>query len=185
MAWIETIDEDDASGSLRAVYDHVASSRGKVANILKVHSLRPDTLQAHHDLYRELLFARTDLSRAERELIAVVVSDANDCAYCVEHHRAALNAYWSDDDRIDAVLQEDAEDVLSEREQALVTYARALTTAPGAMQEADVDALRAAGLSDTAILDTAMVTSYFNFVNRMALGLGVNFTPEEVEGYEY
>jgi uncharacterized peroxidase-related enzyme len=184
MAWIETIDEDDASESLRAVYDRVASSRGKVANILKVHSLRPKTLQAHHDLYRELLFARTDLSRAERELIAVVVSDANDCAYCVEHHRAALNAYW-DNDRIDAVLQGEDKDVLSEREQALAAYARALTTAPSAVTEDDVAALRDKGLSDTAILDTAMVTSYFNFVNRMALGLGVNFTPEEVEGYAY
>lgn len=185
MAWIETIDEDDASRALKAVYDHVSTTRGKAANIMKVHSLRPETMRAHHDLYRELLFARTDLSRAERELIAVVVSGANDCAYCVEHHRAALNAYWDDDERIDTVLQGDGEEVLSEREQALVAYARALTTAPGAVTQDDIAALRDRDLSDTAILDTAMVTSYFNFVNRMALGLGVNFTPEEVEGYEY
>lgn len=185
MAWIETIDEDDATGPLKAAYERIASSRGKVANIMKIHSLRPETMQVHTDLYKELLFARTDLSRAERELIAVVVSDANDCAYCVAHHRPALNAYWKDDERIDAVLADDPAADLSERQQALVTYSRALTHRPGAMTNADVEALRNAGLSDTAILDTAMVASYFNFVNRMALGLGVEFTPGEAEGYEY
>ena len=186
MAWIETIDEDDASGSLKTVYDRVSSTRSKVANIMKVHSLRPETMQVHHDLYREFLFARTDLSRAERELIAVVVSDANDCAYCVAHHRAALNAYWNDDDRIDAVLLGDADAAaLSDRKHALIAYSRALTTDPGSITEADVAALRDAGLSDTAILDTALVASYFNFVNRTALGLGVDFTPEEATGYEY
>ncbi len=186
MAWIETIDEDDATDALADVYERIGSTRGKVANIMKVHSLRPDTMQAHSDLYRTLLFARTDLSRAERELIAVVVSDANDCAYCVAHHRAALDAYWKDADRIDAVLNRDAKAAaLSEREQALVSYSRLLTTAPNSVTEAHVDELRDAGLSDQAILDTALVASYFNFVNRTALGLGVSFTPEEAKGYSY
>ena len=52
------------------------------------------------------------------------------------------------------------------------------------MTESDLGELRAVGLSDKDILDLALVTAYFNFVNRIALGLGVDFTPEELTGYK-
>lgn len=74
---------------------------------------------------------------------------------------------------------------LSERESALVRYALTLTRTPTAVDREDVEALRRAGLSDEEILQANMITSYFNFVNRIAEGLGVDAPPEEVEGYQY
>ncbi|MCA9675129.1 MAG: carboxymuconolactone decarboxylase family protein [Myxococcales bacterium] len=81
MADIRTIDEADAQGALAALYRRLADPRGRVANILKVQSLSPATLEAHYALYRALMFGPGPLSRAQRELIAVAVSDVNRCHY--------------------------------------------------------------------------------------------------------
>lgn len=74
---------------------------------------------------------------------------------------------------------------LSWRETAMLEYALKLTRAPETMAEADMAALRAQGLEDGDVLDLNLITSYFNFVNRIALGLGVDVSPEEVWGYRY
>lgn len=81
MSWIKVIDEEKAEGALREVYAEIASTHGRVANILKVHSLHPQALTTHLALYRELMFGRSELTRAEREMIAVTVSVANSCHY--------------------------------------------------------------------------------------------------------
>jgi alkylhydroperoxidase family enzyme len=81
MAWIRVIDEPDADGELREAYGRVSSARGRVANILKVHSLSPATMTGHLGLYRQVMFGRSELSRRERETIAVAVSAANACHY--------------------------------------------------------------------------------------------------------
>jgi alkylhydroperoxidase family enzyme len=81
MAFIRTIPESEAVGDVAEVYSALADARGRVANILKVESLAPPALRAHYALYRQLMFARGPLARPERELIAVVVSHANDCEY--------------------------------------------------------------------------------------------------------
>lgn len=185
MAWIDVTHEDDASGDLAAVYDGIASARGKLSNIMRVHSLRPRAMRAHMDLYLELLFSRSGLSRAERELIATVVSATNGCAYCTRHHAEALRAYWRDEVRVAAVTRDYREAELSERERALCDYAVRLTREPAAVTEADVTRLRAAGLADRDVLDANLVTSYFNFVNRIAEGLGVELSEEEAAGYNY
>lgn len=81
MTWIKTIDLGEATGDLRAAYDAVGALRGQVANIIKVHSLKPKTMLAHLGLYRELMFGPSELSRDERETIAVAVSVTNHCHY--------------------------------------------------------------------------------------------------------
>lgn len=81
MAWIEVVDEAESDGRLREAYREVGDARGRVANILKVHSVHPEVMEAHLALYRELMFGRSPLSREERELIAVAVSVANECHY--------------------------------------------------------------------------------------------------------
>ncbi len=186
MPYIDIIDEADATGELKDAYDTIAQTRGKVANIMKIHSLHPEAMLRHMELYKTLLFGRSGLKRAERELIATVVSSINGCAYCTNHHAEALRAYWKDEDRVQSIidLQFDAA-ALSGREQAMAAYARILTQTPTAVAETDVAPMRKAGLSDRDILDVNLITSYFNFVNRIAEGLGVPFSPEEMTGYTY
>jgi uncharacterized peroxidase-related enzyme len=185
MALIDTIDEADATGDLAALYDDIISSRGKLANILKIHSLNPQVLEAHLELYDAVLFGRSPLRRAEREAIAVVVSAANGCAYCVRHHGEALNAYWKDEGRVTQLADDFRQADLDPKLEAACAFADRLTRTPDGPSEDAVDALRDAGWDDRAILDVTLVTAYFNFVNRIANALGVEFTEEEAAGYEY
>ena len=81
MAKIETIPPSRADGKLEEAYDGIASKSATVANILQVQSLDPEGLEAHYGLYRSLMFGKSPLSRVQRELIAVAVSQANACRY--------------------------------------------------------------------------------------------------------
>ena len=81
VAWIKVVPEIEASAELKAAYDHAAGSRGRVANILGIHSVSPKAMLAHLQHYRELMFGESELTRAEREMLAVAVSSANGCHY--------------------------------------------------------------------------------------------------------
>jgi uncharacterized peroxidase-related enzyme len=142
-------------------------------------------MAAHLDLYMALLFGPSALTRAERETIAVVVSVANRCEYCTAHHRAALLAHWRDENAVDQLIENPEGAELSVRGRAMVGYALKLTRSISAMLETDVAQLRDAGLTDEEILHVNMITAYFNFVNRLAEGLGVKPSPDEVDGYQY
>ena len=81
-AWIETVPENEAEGLLRELYEKEWDKQNhRVDNILKVHSLHPETLRAHLDLYRTVMYGRSAITRVEREMIGVVVSAINDCHY--------------------------------------------------------------------------------------------------------
>lgn len=183
MSWIAEIDAEEAGEKLAALYAELIEKRGKVSNILKVHSLNPDAMGNHLELYMTLMFGKSGLSRAERESIAVVVSAANDCAYCVNHHVEALRRYLKDEETLEMLASADGLETLEPRLSNIVRHADKLTSAPAAMTESDLGELRAVGLSDNDILDLTLIVSYFNFVNRIALGLGVSFSTEEMSGY--
>ncbi len=183
MSWIEEVDVSEADGKLAERYAALIEQRGKVSNILKVHSLNPEAMGNHLDLYMTLMFGKSGLSRAEREAIAVVVSAENDCDYCVGHHAEALRRYIKDDYTLSALTTADGLEALEPRLSNIVRYAEKLTSAPAAMTDSDLEELRAEGLSDKDILDLTLIVAYFNFVNRIALGLGVTYSAEEISGY--
>jgi uncharacterized peroxidase-related enzyme len=183
MAWISTVPPGEAGGELRALYDDLERKRGKIAHILEVQSLRPRALKAHIDLYMDLMFASGGISRRERELMAVTISWANNCEYCTAHHRQALAQHVRDRAFADAVSRGAMPHEATARERALASYAVKLTTHPGGCTGTDIESLRAVGLGDEEILLANLIVSYFNFVNRIALGLGVAFDEQEVAGY--
>jgi len=183
MSWIEEIEISEAEGKLAEMYAALVKKRGKVSNILKVHSLNPDAMGDHLNLYMTLMFGKSGLSRAEREAVAVVVSANNDCEYCVRHHAEALKYYIDDEETLTMLMAADGLETLEPRLSNIVRHAEKLTTAPVAMTDSDLDELRAEGLSDRDILDLTLIVSYFNFVNRIALGLGVTYSAEELSGY--
>ena len=185
MPWIRVVEESEAGDDLRKVYQQVMGSRGKISNILAVHSLQPRALQAHMDLYMTIMFGPSGLSREEREMIAVVVSSANRCSYCIQHHSAALSHYWKDDEELATFTDDFRRIDLTPKMEAILNYAFKLTTTPHTMVEADVKRLHDCGLRDEDILTVNLIVSYFSFVNRIALGLGVTFTADEVNGYKY
>jgi alkylhydroperoxidase family enzyme len=81
MAHLRLIDVDAATGRLKEEYDAAIGRAGKVFNIVKSMSLRPAVLHRSMELYKEIMFGPSGLTRQERELLAVVVSRQNDCHY--------------------------------------------------------------------------------------------------------
>ncbi len=175
MSYIDIIAEADARGELAALYKKYANPDGTVDNVLKVHSLNPPSLEAHCQLYVQACHKPGPVSRAEREMVGVVVSRINGCAYCREHHAAGLRRLLPEDRRgiADMLVRGDEADApLSDRERAMIGYASKLTRTPAEITQADIDAMRAAGLTDREILDVAQVAAYFAYANRIVLGLG-------------
>jgi len=81
MPWIRQIGDREARGLLKKLYDEARQRAGKIWNVVRLMSLRPKQLQVSMDLYREVMFGESGLSRAERELVAVIVSATNHCVY--------------------------------------------------------------------------------------------------------
>ena len=81
MPWVPTVSEDQATGPLADVYRKARERAGKVPNIAKLQSLRPETTARGFDLYCQVMDAPTGLSRRERVLIATIVSKVNGCLY--------------------------------------------------------------------------------------------------------
>ncbi len=185
MAWIQVIDEEVATGSLKELYDESKEKRGKLSNIMRIQSLNPEAMKKHMDLYLTLLFKKTSLSREDRELLAVVVSKENNCKYCMNHHGEALSYLWKDKEKVKEFIHRPETVTFSEKQKTMVNYASRLTKSPSLVTEEDIIQMRSAGFSDKEILDINLIICYFNFVNRIALGLGVSFSAEEMKGYKY
>jgi len=81
MPHIRVTEPDDATGLLASEYDAAIGRAGKIFNIVKAMSLRPETLQASMEMYKAIMFGPSSLSRAERELLATITSSVNDCHY--------------------------------------------------------------------------------------------------------
>ncbi len=81
MAFVQIVDEADATGPLARAYDAIRKRAGRVFNIVKVQSLNPKSLQGGMGLYVTIMMGESHLTRAQREMLAVVVSRVNECHY--------------------------------------------------------------------------------------------------------
>ena len=173
MAWIKEIDIEKAEGKLKEVYGRILKRTDNVANILKVHSLNPEVLEAHLNLYETVMFGESNLSRAQREMIAVVVSNANACDYWETHHGESLRIA-SEESVMDQVKKNYKTADISKAEKLMLYYAEKLTKKSYTIKKGDVEKLRTVGFSDRDIFDMNQVCAYFNYVNRISDGLGVD-----------
>ena len=186
-AWIRMLSDEEAGDDLREALALARTPHGTVDNVMRVHSLRPNTLRGHVILYRAALHDDANTLPAWlQECIASYVSVLNECPYSLANHWA--NARHLIDDaaraaRIEAALAaRRPEEVFEGRELALMRYAEKLTLRPGSMEQADVGALSEAGLDDGEILEANQIIGYFNYANRCLNGLGVA-TDGDVVGY--
>lgn len=178
ISWIRVIPYEQSEGELRRLYDLVKGASGNVDNVVKVHSLRPHTLEGHYTLYKSVLHHPDNETPAWfLETLGVYTSLSNGCDYSFTHHYEGLRRALGDDQRAEAIRaalsNARPEDVFSGKELALLQYARKLTRAPSEMSSDDFDALRDAGASDEEILEANQIIAYFNYANRVLNGLGV------------
>ena len=186
-AWIRMIEDQDADPELLEVLKLARTPHGTVDNVMRVHSLRPNTMKGHVILYRAALHDDANtLPMWLQEVIGSYVSLLNDCDYSYANHWANAKHLMGDDAKADAaetaLKERKPEDAFDGKTLALLRYAQKLTLAPGEMARNDVTALTEAGVDDGEILEANQIIGYFNYVNRCLNGLGVT-TEGDIVGY--
>lgn len=169
----ETLETD-----LQAYYDKCREKLGLVPNVLKAYALRPRKLRTFIALYNELMLGDSGLSKLEREMIAVVVSSANRCYYCLVAHGQAVRRLSGDPQLGEMLVMNWRIAELPHRQRCMLAFAWKLTTEPHAVDEADRQSLRDAGFGDEDIFDIADVAGFFNMSNRVASGIDMMPNPD-------
>ena len=161
-----------------AKYFAVCEERlGMVPNVLRAHAFDPAKLDAFTGLYNELMLADSGLSKLEREMIAVVVSSANRCWYCLVAHGAAVREMGGAELGERLALNWRTAD-LEPRHRAMLAFAERMTLESARIDEFDRQALRDVGFTDRDIWDIANVAGFFNMTNRVASATGMEPNPE-------
>jgi uncharacterized peroxidase-related enzyme len=164
----EKLDED-----LQELFALCTEKLGIIPNVLRAYSLRPQKLRNFVAMYNELMLAPSGLSKLEREMVAVVVSSANRCFYCLVAHGQAVRRLSGDPELGEMLAMNYRVAQLEPRQRVILDFAWKLTTAPVLIGEADRAELRQVGLSDEDIFDLTDTVAFFNMSNRMASGLDI------------
>lgn len=158
-----TLDED-----LQVLWQKCVEKLGFVPNVFSTYSLKPKRLRNFMAMYNEIMLAPSGLSKLEREMIAVVVSSANRCYYCLVAHGAAVRQLSGDPELGEMMALNYRVAKLDARQRAMLDFAWKLTTTPNLVDDADRDGLLAVGLTNDDIFDLSETVAFFNLSNRMA-----------------
>ena len=186
MSWINIISYGESKHKLRKLYNRIKGQNNYIDNIMLVHGLRPNTLEGHMAIYKNVLHHSTNtFPKWFLEAIGVYTSALNKCDYCVNHHAEGMRKALKND--VDAakikaaLISNSPQGVYNGKELALMEYAKKLTLSPSELTENYLAQLRSIGINDGEILEINQVVSYFCYANRTVLGLGVN-TNNEIIG---
>lgn len=168
-----TLDPD-----LQEVFQKCVEKLGLVPNVLAAYSLRPNKLRNFMAMYNELMLAPSGLSKLEREMVAVVVSSANRCYYCLVAHGQAVRALSGDPQLGEMLVMNYRVAPLGARQRAMLDFAWKLTRTPDEVVQEDRKRLKDVGLSSEDIFDLADTVGFFNMSNRMAIGMDMIPNPE-------
>lgn len=160
---------DSHPEDIQKYIDKCNEKLGFVPNVIRSYLARPDRWRAFVTMYHALMDEEaSNLSRLEREMIAVVVSCVNRCYYCLVAHGQAVRHLSGDPELGEMLVMNYRNAALSGRHRAMLDFAWKLTETPQFVEEADRQALRDAGFSEQDIFDIAEVAGFFNMTNRVA-----------------
>ena len=188
-AWIKMVSDQDAEPHLKELLDDARTPHGTVDTVMRVHSLRPETMNGHVTLYRSILHSDDNqLPFWFLEIVASYTSILNDCTYSLTHHFMNVRNLLSDQPRSDrifvALKAHRPEDEFDGKELAFLHYAAKLTVDVGQMIKSDFEALKIAGCEDGEILEVNQVCAYFNYSNRLLNGLGCTTDGDQIGYYK-
>jgi uncharacterized peroxidase-related enzyme len=151
---------------------------GFVPNVLAAYAFDLQKLKNFVAFHDELMLGPSGLTKLEREMIAVVVSCANHCHYCLIAHGAAVRRLSGDPALGEVLITNYRAASLPAKQRAMLDFAWKTTKHPEAIDEADREALRRVGWTDRDLFDIAAVTGFFNMSNRMAAAIEMRPNPE-------
>ena len=171
-------DPKDLDEDMQRYFQICMDKLGMVPNVLRTFSRNQDKLRAFAAYYNTLMLAPSGLSKLEREMVAVVVSSANRCFYCLVAHGQAVRALSGDPQLGEMLVMNYRTAPLSARQRAMLDFAWQLTVEPWRVEEPHRQALREAGLGEDEIFDLADVIGFFNMSNRFAIASDMMPNPE-------
>ncbi len=163
---------------VRERIESVQAKAGFIPNVFAVLAARPDEFRAFFAYHDALMEKEGGLSKAEREMIVVATSAANDCEYCVIAHGALVRIYSKRPKLADQLATNYRTAELSERERALLDFAVQVAVDPGSVEAVDIDEMRGAGFSDDEIWDIGAISAFFGMSNRLAAVTGMRANDE-------
>ncbi len=153
---------------LRERIEAVRAKTGFIPNVFLVLARRPDEFRAFFAYYDALMLRQGGLSKAEKEMIVVATSAANQCPYCVVAHGALLRLFARNPRLADQIAVNYRTAEISRRQRLMLTAALKLALAPQTFGEADIQALLAAGFSREDVWDIGGIVGLFALSNRLA-----------------
>ena len=169
----------DLPADLRERFDTVEEKSGFLPNVFAALSHRPDEARAFFAMHDALMDKETPgLSKADREVVVVATSAANDCLYCVVAHGAIARIRSRDPYLADQVAVDWRKAPLDPRMHAVLDVAVRLAVAPAEVAATDLDALRSHGLTEEDVWDVGAIVSFFALSNRLAHWAAIPPNPE-------
>jgi uncharacterized peroxidase-related enzyme len=176
-SWFPVPADHELPDGLRGLFAKARERLGFVPNVFRVYAFRPERLSAWFAHYRQLHEPTDGLSAADREMIAVVVSSANGCLYCLVAHGAALREELGDPVLGERISYDWRRAGLDQRRAVICAYADKLTVAPRTVGRDDLQSLLDVGLSLHDAWDVAEIAAMYNLTNRMAMA--TNMLPND------
>lgn len=152
----------------------------KQATLMDLFKRWPGARKGLHDFLQPVMRGESELSEAERELIAAYVSGLNKCAFCEQAHRQAAIELGIEQDVLQRLYESIESSPVDDRLKPLLHYVRKLTLEQEAVGQADVDSVYAAGWGELTLTQVVFICGYFNLMPRVVTGLGLSSSPEAV-----
>ena len=151
---------------------------GMIPNVLTAYSQNLKQLEGFTRLYNELMMGEGELSKLEREMVAVVVSSENKCYYCLVAHGAAVRVLSGEPELGEQMVMNYRTANLDRRQRAMLDFASHLTSSPATTTKQHIQDLRDAGMSDSSIWDLSNLIGFYNMTNRVAIASDMQPNPE-------
>lgn len=181
LSYLQKPVAEEIPAELQATFDKYTDFQQKnwgfINNLFKVLPLNPQQYKGFLDFKASLFNSECYLSDADKEMMGIVVSVANNCAYCLTTHSDTLRGLVKDPAWVDTLTYNYRAAKMTPKQRALCDYAWSVTVYPREITGAQIDKLRAAGLNDHEILEAAYVAGFFNYTNRWVSTIGAVANP--------
>lgn len=172
MSFVGSVPDEQASPPLKNLYAAIRQKMGFLPNYFQALGRRPGLVEGHLALTAAVEQSPA-LPLALKEKMGLVVSGINSSSYCIAVHMELLRRMGVEKPLGKKLVTDYPNAPVEAKEMALFRFADQLTVRPADVKQEDVDALRAAGWDDDAIVEAVVAVSYYNFINRVSMGLGV------------
>lgn len=172
MPYVDEVEEAQADVRLRTLYGKIEKDLGFLPHYFKTLGAKPQVIEAQMQL-NDAIISDGALTKTVKEQIGVAVSGINSSTYCVMFHMELLRRFGVEKALARKLTTDYENAAVDPKVKALLRFADKLTRHPDDIEEADIETLKKAGWDEAAVRETVLTVAYFNFVNRVSLGLGL------------